>query len=120
MASQSEVLRQLVGQFKVAKNMEQVELFPWNEGYSVAINEMDGHHKKIFQLINDVNRAMRGRDTEQINRVVDELVKFTVYHFAEEESMELILQVRKLYSKDFSCFKEFIRVEMAALGVRLF
>lgn len=63
-------------------------LFPWKEAYSVRIPRIDTQHKGLVTLINDLHAAMlEGRAKEAMSRIVDELVDYTVQHFAFEESM---------------------------------
>jgi len=63
-------------------------LFPWKEAYSVRIPRIDTQHKGLVTLINDLHAAMlEGRAKEAMSHIVDELVDYTVLHFAFEESM---------------------------------
>ena len=63
-------------------------LFPWKEAYSVRIPRIDTQHKGLVTLINDLHAAMlEGRAKEAMSHIVDELVDYTVQHFAFEESM---------------------------------
>ena len=65
-------------------------LFPWKEAYSVRIPRIDTQHKGLIALINDLHTAMlEGRAKAALSRIVDELVEYTVQHFAFEESMLL-------------------------------
>jgi hemerythrin-like metal-binding protein len=65
-------------------------LFPWKDAYSVRIPRIDTQHKGLIALINDLHTAMlEGRAKAALSRIVDELVEYTVQHFAFEESMLL-------------------------------
>lgn len=93
-------------------------LINWNESYSVKIKEIDSQHKKLVDLINQLHDKMKeGKGKDAVGSVLDELVKYTVYHFSYEESLfakysypemrtharshsDLIEQV-KVYVKDF-------------------
>ena len=33
-------------------------LLQWKESYSVKVAALDNHHKKLFQLVNELNQAM--------------------------------------------------------------
>jgi hemerythrin len=44
-----------------------VDLIKWNEFYAVNIKEIDYQHKKLIELINQMNNAMKagkGKETE--------------------------------------------------------
>jgi hemerythrin-like metal-binding protein len=63
-------------------------LFPWKDSYSVHIPRIDTQHRGLVALINDLHAAMlEGRAKEAMAGIVDELVDYTVQHFAFEESM---------------------------------
>jgi len=61
--------------------------FTWTESMSVGVTEFDNHHKKLIELLNTLFDAMKeGKSKEVIGNVLDELVKYTEYHFQAEES----------------------------------
>jgi hemerythrin len=63
-------------------------LFPWKDAYSVGIPRIDTQHKGLVRLINDLHAAMlEGRAKQALSHIVDELVDYTIQHFAFEESM---------------------------------
>jgi hemerythrin-like metal-binding protein len=56
--------------------------------FSVGVNEIDNQHKKLIDLINQLNDAMHaGKGAEILGKVLSELVNYTVYHFNYEESL---------------------------------
>ena len=58
----------------------------WDEKYSVHIAEVDGQHKDIFAIINELHDAMKERRGDQIlGRILSELIDYTHEHFATEE-----------------------------------
>lgn len=74
----------------------------WNDAvYSINVKEFDDHHKKLVTMINDLHEKMiQGRGKEIILPVVEELKKYTIYHFnTEEQCMQ-----KKLYP-DFTKHK---------------
>ncbi|MEK6791135.1 MAG: bacteriohemerythrin [Deltaproteobacteria bacterium] len=64
-------------------------LFTWKDDYSVGVGAFDGHHKRLFDLINELHDAMRtGKAREVLGAVLLSLLDYTRMHFgAEEERM---------------------------------
>jgi hemerythrin len=63
-----------------------MEKLIWDEKYSVHIKEFDDQHKKLFELLNSLNDAMRsGQGREVIGEIINGLIHYTQYHFAAEE-----------------------------------
>ncbi len=49
---------------------------------------MDGHHKKLFDILNKLfNAARDGKGAEVVTQIIDELIRYTEYHFSEEEAL---------------------------------
>ena len=62
--------------------------FAWKEAYKVNIKEIDDQHKKLIGLVGDLETAMRsGSGRKELERVLQELVAYTGYHFAAEEKI---------------------------------
>jgi len=63
-------------------------LFNWSDEFSVGVLAMDNHHKKLFDILNQMHESMKaGADEETLSKYITELVDYTKYHFAEEERM---------------------------------
>jgi hemerythrin len=63
-------------------------LFNWNDSYSVNIKEIDSQHKVLIGLINELHDGMKvGKGKEILKKILDELVKYTVFHFDHEEKL---------------------------------
>jgi hemerythrin len=61
-------------------------LIEWNSSLSVGIELIDNQHKKLVALINDLNEAMKlGKGSTIIKNIIDELISYTISHFATEE-----------------------------------
>lgn len=64
-------------------------LMTWNDNiFSVNIKLLDGHHKRLFDLLNtlhDAMKQMKARDV--LGNVFSELIDYTVYHFKAEEEL---------------------------------
>ena len=61
----------------------------WNDKISVGIEEIDEQHKQLLDLINRLYDAMiSGEKKLQVARdVLNDLMQYTVVHFAVEESL---------------------------------
>lgn len=63
-------------------------LMPWTPLFSVGIREIDEQHKILFDLANEFDAAARaGHEAEVIERILDDLISYTEYHFASEERL---------------------------------
>lgn len=60
-------------------------LVPWSEEYSVGIPLIDGHHKILVRLINDLHEALKQGYRFEVGSVIDNLVEYTEFHFGMEE-----------------------------------
>ncbi len=61
-------------------------LVDWKDVYTVNISEVDTQHKKLVQLINELHDAVKmGKAKEIMGKVLNDLVDYTLYHFATEE-----------------------------------
>ncbi|MFO7831548.1 MAG: bacteriohemerythrin [Desulfuromonadaceae bacterium] len=61
----------------------------WNDKISIGIQEIDEQHKQLVELINRLYDAMvQGEDRQQTaNEILNELMQYTIVHFAVEESL---------------------------------
>jgi len=65
----------------------------WNNNYSVGVTEMDGQHKRLLELIEDLQNAMKsGKGFQHMKEVTDSLIDYTKKHFAREESLMKVVQ----------------------------
>jgi len=72
----------------VVKNEIIKRQFSWKPAYSVGIASFDEDHKKLFDLILQMHRALgRMPGKEEARAVLIELKKYTEYHFSREEAM---------------------------------
>lgn len=63
-----------------------MNLIEWNSNYSVGIEKFDNEHKKLIELINKLNDAMKnGRSREVLNDIISSLIKYAQTHFKSEE-----------------------------------
>lgn len=58
----------------------------WHDSFSVGIKKIDNQHKKLFSLLNELIVASEtGQEAEVLDRVLNDLVSYTDYHFKTEE-----------------------------------
>ncbi|MGE5431863.1 MAG: bacteriohemerythrin [Syntrophomonadaceae bacterium] len=60
----------------------------WNSKLSVGINEIDNQHLKLVAYINELHDAMKvGKAKDMMGEILQNLVKYTLYHFSLEEKL---------------------------------
>lgn len=65
-----------------------MSMFVWDQRYSVEIAEIDRQHQQLFGMLNELYDAMQdGHGSEVIAKVLDRLLDYTAYHFAQEEKL---------------------------------
>ena len=61
-------------------------LFTWYNKYSVNNEELDKHHKALFDILNKLyNSCLSKDDSIALGPTIEELVAYVDYHFAAEE-----------------------------------
>jgi hemerythrin len=61
-------------------------LIQWNAALSVNIAEIDAQHRRLVDMLNELNDAMvQGRGKDVIGKIVTGLANYTATHFATEE-----------------------------------
>jgi hemerythrin len=61
-------------------------LINWDESFSVKVSEIDGEHRKIVDMINELHNAMRKKQGREIlTRIIEGLVNYATTHFKTEE-----------------------------------
>lgn len=69
------------------------DFLPWLSKYELGISEIDNQHKKLVKLINELYEAfMKNQHIEKTEEVINELVKYTEYHFGAEEKYQRIFE----------------------------
>jgi hemerythrin len=65
-----------------------LSLLAWSNMFSVGVKDIDDQHKKLVELANALNDAMKaGKGKETLGNILSELVTYTVTHFAFEERL---------------------------------
>ena len=68
--------------------MAGIEFPQWSERLSVGNAVLDQHHRQLFALTGRAARLVEGgADLAQLRELLNELVRYTAYHFAEEERL---------------------------------
>jgi hemerythrin len=72
----------------IHKKMADKQFVEWKDSYSVGIESIDLQHKKLLNLINQLQTAVDYSAGEQFEReALDELVGYTKTHFTYEEGL---------------------------------
>jgi len=68
-----------------------MEHFTWSNKYSVVNEELDTHHKNLFDVFNKLYDSCLNKNEIKPGTIIEELVAYSNYHFqAEERYMESI------------------------------
>lgn len=63
-------------------------LVEWDEKYALGIDIVDGHHRKLLELLNaSYLMVLQDKGQEEVGRLLDELIDYTQYHFTAEEEL---------------------------------
>lgn len=60
----------------------------WTSDLNTGIDVIDQQHRSIAEYINQLERAIKQHDRATVGHVLDELVDYTLSHFAFEESLQ--------------------------------
>ncbi|WP_031480240.1 bacteriohemerythrin [Maridesulfovibrio frigidus] len=64
------------------------KIVEWSDDLSVDVRTIDEHHMVLFDLINELYRAMKSRKAgEVIGEISERLLEYTKYHFGYEEKI---------------------------------
>jgi hemerythrin len=60
----------------------------WSNEFSVGVEEIDGDHRRLLELLNELHDAVKaGGGHEALGRVLDGLMHYVDYHFSHEETL---------------------------------
>jgi len=63
-------------------------MLEWNDSLSCHVAVVDTQHKKLVDMVNTLYDSMKGESTDAaLLNIVDEMTKYTVYHFNTEEEL---------------------------------
>jgi hemerythrin-like metal-binding protein len=69
---------------------------PWHERYRVGHAELDGQHKKLFELVNHFDDVIQMDLADELGRIMEDLIAETAAHFKKEEELMLMVGFPKL------------------------
>ncbi|MBI5559478.1 MAG: bacteriohemerythrin [Deltaproteobacteria bacterium] len=76
----------LAGKFTSGRTGDERKFISFTDEFSVGIAGIDEQHKKIMDFINQVHGAVKkDKPINEIKRILEDMAKFTVDHFAAEE-----------------------------------
>lgn len=65
-----------------------MEYIKWTEDLSVGVNLFDDEHKRLFELVNNLNQLiMVGDKAAALEKALAGLIDYTKYHFKNEEGI---------------------------------
>jgi methyl-accepting chemotaxis protein len=65
-----------------------VKLLEWSPTLAVGIQSIDTQHQRLIELCNELNDGLHSKDARgSIGKVLDELLRYTEYHFAHEADL---------------------------------
>lgn len=77
-------------------------LIQWSDKFAVNIPSIDGQHRILIGLVNQLHDAMKeGRSREVIADVLDRLIDYTDLHFSHEQ--ECMTRTCYAHLKDHTC-----------------
>ena len=60
--------------------------YSWSEGYSVGDPILDGHHKSLLNMFNEISALLtKDKATDELLELVTKLKEYTEHHFSAEE-----------------------------------
>jgi hemerythrin len=62
-------------------------LIEWTEDLNTGIRVIDNQHQRIIEYINKLGHAQQSQNRDEVSEILDELVDYTLTHFAFEESL---------------------------------
>jgi len=69
-------------------NIENIEVFPWNESFNTGLIEIDDQHKKLVELLNQLSSHLAYHfKLSSMDDVFNELTAYAEHHFKTEEAI---------------------------------
>src|SRR5271166_1440668 len=63
-------------------------LMVWTEDMSVGVKAIDNDHKKLIDMLNELNDGiLAGKTSLALESVIEGLLRYTKFHFAREERL---------------------------------
>jgi hemerythrin-like metal-binding protein len=59
----------------------------WGPMFKLGFGDIDQQHQRLVEIVNELHDAMVQKDRPSVSKVLNELVRYTVSHFAFEERL---------------------------------
>jgi hemerythrin-like metal-binding protein len=85
--------------------------YQWSDSYSVKDVKVDAQHKRLFEMLGELQDAMRnGSGKTELGKMLDFLADYTVTHFKDEEEVMKKLNMSDLahHIKEHEDFVNFV------------
>ena len=91
-----------------------MESFVWNKYYETEILTVDEQHQALVSIINKFGELLTNNNVsmDDVDKLVNKLVEYTVYHFAEEEGLMKSLELDKRHIEKHSKTHEIFLAEV--------
>jgi hemerythrin len=113
----------------IAAGRNLIMFVEWKDEYSIGVELLDGHHRKLIELLNKAYTLVtQGDNLTELSKLLNELINYAHYHFTAEEEMMHQYQceniekhemqhidfIKKIiaYKKDFSAGGEQLSAEV--------
>jgi len=68
--------------------MKPIDIFPWNENFETGVPAIDAQHRQLVELLNRLaSQVAAGASADELDKILDELTDYAVYHFETEEAL---------------------------------
>lgn len=82
----------------------------WSEGLSVGNATIDSEHQKLLQMINDVENAIRAKDSTNLPQLFKLLEAYVRLHFSDEEKIARAIGFDFVHNKmEHQCVQKELR-----------
>ena len=72
-------------------------LFTWYKKYSVNNEELDNHHKKLFDIFNRLfDTCTKTENVNCVAPIIVELMEYSNYHFSAEEKYMAVIGYKEI------------------------
>jgi len=63
-------------------------LTEWDKTYELGMREIDDHHRELVELLNKTyDSILYSTDKDEVQTILEDLIKYAEYHFTAEERM---------------------------------
>lgn len=62
-------------------------MLDWSDYYSIGNERIDFQHRIFLSLLNEFSQKMESGILDELNRTLQELIKYAEYHFKSEENL---------------------------------